>query len=222
MPPSPLVPVIVIPVLNRYDLLRRAVWSIDYPVEQLILIDNGNRKGTYPWQTKPTTVYEQFVWHMPTNLGVGPSWNLGIKSTPHADGWILFNSDAWFKADQLERFYFDCEPDNIVKTASHWSCVWIGSEVVARIGLFSECYVPAYFEDNDFEGRARAAGVPVVVSDALIGHDNSSTIGSDSFFAERNAVSFGANRLLHSARWADGVPSAGVWDLVRRRELGWE
>ena len=215
-------PVMVIPVLNRYDLLRRAVWSIDYPVEQLILIDNGNKAGTYPWHTKPTTVYEQFVWHMPTNLGVGPSWNLGIKSTPHADGWILLNSDAWFPPDQLKQFWADCEPDNIVKTSSHWSCVWIGAKVVARIGLFSECYVPAYFEDNDFEGRAVAAGFRLVVSDAVVGHDNSSTIGSDPNLARKNGYSFDENRRLHFQRWSDGVPEAGVWDLKRRRELGWE
>jgi GT2 family glycosyltransferase len=219
---SPVVPVIVIPVLNRYDLLRRAVWSIDYPVETLILIDNGDRRGTYPWHTKPTTVYEQYVWHIPNNLGVGPSWNLGMKATPHRDGWILLNSDAWFHSDQLERFWADCQPNNIVKTRSHWSCVWIGSEVVAKIGLFSECYVPAYFEDNDFEQRAVNAGFRLVVSEAKIGHDNSSTIGSDPTLAKKNAHSFEQNRLLHLRRWVDGVPDAGVWDLTRRRELGWE
>lgn len=218
----PPVPVIIVPVLNRYDLLKRAVWSIDYVTETLILVDNGDRSETYPWHSKPTTVHQQFVWHMPTNLGVGPSWNLGIKATPHADGWVLFNSDAWFLPSQLERFWADCQPDNIVKTRSHWSCVWIGSEVVAKIGLFSECYVPAYFEDNDFEGRAVAAGFRLVVSDAEIGHDNSSTIGSDPKLAAKNSYSFEDNRLLHLQRWSADVPSAGVWDLSRRRRLGWE
>jgi glycosyltransferase involved in cell wall biosynthesis len=216
------IPVIIIPVLNRYDLLRRAVWSIDYPVETLILIDNGDRRETYPWHTKPTTVYEQYVWHIPTNLGVGPSWNAGIKSTPHRDGWLLLNSDAWFPSGELERFWQDCQPDNIVKTRSHWSCVWIGSQVVANIGLFSECYVPAYFEDNDFEQRAVNAGFSLVVSEAQIGHDNSSTIGSDPFLLMKNAHSFEQNRLLHVRRWSAGVPEAGAWDLTRRRELGWE
>lgn len=216
------VPVIIIPVLNRYDLLKRAVWSIDYATETLILVDNGDRAETYPWHTKPNTVYEQFVWHFPTNLGVAPSWNIGIKATPYADGWILMNSDAWFLPGHLQAFYGDCRPDNIVKTRSHWSCVWIGSEVVARIGLFSECYVPAYFEDNDFEGRAVAAGIRLVTSDAEVGHDNSSTIGSDPKLAAKNGYSFDDNRRLHFQRWSDGVPSAGAWDLTRRRELGWE
>jgi GT2 family glycosyltransferase len=219
---SPVAPVVVVPVLNRYDLLKRAVWSIDFPVETLILVDNGNRAETYPWHSKPVTVYEQFVWHMPTNLGVGPSWNLGIKATPHADGWILLNSDAWFLPGELARFWANCRPDNIVKTRSHWSCVWIGSEVVAKIGLFSECYVPAYFEDNDFEGRAVAAGFRLMLSDAQIGHDNSSTIGSDPALAARNSYSFDDNRRLHFQRWSEGVPAAGAWDLTRRRELGWE
>ena len=36
-----MVPVIVIPVLNRYDLLERCIKSIDCEVENLIIIDNG-------------------------------------------------------------------------------------------------------------------------------------------------------------------------------------
>jgi hypothetical protein len=60
------------------------------------------------------------------------------------------------------------------------------------------------------------------VSDAEIGHDNSSTIGSDPNLARKNGYSFDENRRLHFQRWSDGVPEAGVWDLKRRRELGWE
>lgn len=222
MQDNPLIPVIIVPVLNRYDLLKRAIWSIDHPTETLIIVDNGNRAEPYHWHTKPGVVYEQVVWHIPTNLGVGPSWNMGIKATPYADGWLLLNSDAWFPREELAYFYSDCKPDNIVKTRSHWSCVWIGSEVVAKIGLFSECFVPAYFEDNDFEGRAVAAGISIVVSEAVIEHDNSSTINSDPKLREHNAYSFDKNRQLYFERWRDGVPDAGAWDLRRRRELGWE
>ncbi len=32
---------LIVPVLNRYDLLDRMVGSIDYPVEHLLIIDNG-------------------------------------------------------------------------------------------------------------------------------------------------------------------------------------
>jgi len=88
--------------------------------------------------------------------------------------------------------------------------------------LFSECYVPAYFEDNDFEKRAERINVVVKVSQAGIGHDNSSTIGSDPSLAQKNAKSFQANQELHQLRWQSGLPDAGHWDLKRRREFGWD
>ena len=103
-----------------------------------------------------------------------------------------------------------------------WSCAWVGAGVVERVGLFSECYVPAYFEDNDFEKRAQRINVEVRTSGAVIGHDNSSTIGSDPSLADKNAKSFQENGSLHALRWQSGVPDAGAWDLKRRREFGWD
>ena len=219
-----MVPVIIIPVLNRYDLMERAIRSIDYPVERLIIIDNGDGYDpdmlawTAPWQH----IQNWYLWRMPTNLGVAPSWNLGIKATPHARGWLLLNSDAYFQPGQLQHFYADCEDNMVVRTEQNWSCVWVGQDVVSKIGLFSECYVPAYFEDNDYEQRAKASNIPVMVSDAVVGHDNSSTLKANTAFGEKNQRSFADNNNLHDMRWRSGIPDAGAWDLGRRRTLGWD
>ena len=132
-----MVPVIIIPVLNRYDLLDRCLRSIDYPVETLIIIDNGGQSSLHdwPWVIDRRMVKNYHVWSMPTNLGVAPSWNIGIKATPHADGWIILNSDAFFEPGQLEVFYNDCKPDSVTLTEAQpgWCCAWIGSEVVAKV-----------------------------------------------------------------------------------------
>ena len=32
---------LIVPVLNRYDLLNRMIASIDHPIEMLLVIDNG-------------------------------------------------------------------------------------------------------------------------------------------------------------------------------------
>ena len=219
-----MVPVIIIPVLNRYDLLERCLQSIDYPVEHLIIIDNGGESSLqyFPWVIDRRLVKNYHVWSMPTNLGVAPSWNLGIKATPHARGWIMLNSDAWFKPGQLEHFYDGCDDGTVVRTKRNWSCVWVGQDVVIKIGLFSECYVPAYFEDNDYEQRAKAFNISVVVSDVEVEHDNSSTLKANPAFGEKNNRSFADNSNLHDLRWRSGIPDAGAWDLGRRRTLGWD
>ena len=221
-----MVPCVVVPILNRPDLLDRCLKSIDYPVETLIVVDNG---GVYDadmmsWVVDRQLVKNSYVWSFPSNLGVATSWNLGIKATPHADGWILLNSDAWFEPGQLEVFYNDCTPDAITLTIAlpSWCCAWVGSQVVERVGLFSEDFYPAYFEDTDWQERATRINTEVKFSQAKIGHDNSSTIRSDDSLADKNQRSFQANQELYALRWQSGLPDAGHWDLKRRRDLGWD
>ena len=36
------IPVIIVPILNRYDLLEQMLDSINYPVDNILIIDNGN------------------------------------------------------------------------------------------------------------------------------------------------------------------------------------
>jgi hypothetical protein len=37
-------PLLSIPVLNRYDLLERMLDSIDYPIDEILIINNGKEK----------------------------------------------------------------------------------------------------------------------------------------------------------------------------------
>lgn len=69
------IPVLIIPVLNRYDLLDNLLESINYPIDNIFIINNG---GTYK-----TDMPNIKVMNMPTNIGVASSWNLGIKCYPH-------------------------------------------------------------------------------------------------------------------------------------------
>jgi GT2 family glycosyltransferase len=197
-----MVPVIVIPVLNRYDLLERCLESIDYPVGTLLIIDNGGKAGLHdqPWLVDRRHVQDYRVLSMPSNLGVATSWNLSIKATPYSkDGWLLLNSDAWFEPGALQQFHGECSPDTITLAGRPgWSCAHVGRNVVAKVGLFCENFHPAYFEDNDFERRAQAHGIPIVHSSAKVNHDNSSTIASDPSLAEANAKSFQCSR---NGRW---------------------
>jgi GT2 family glycosyltransferase len=159
--------------------------------------------------------------NMPSNLGVATSWNLGIKMTPFASGWILLNSDAWFMPDKLEKFWNGCDRDEIHLTGSpDWACAWIGSEVVKDVGLFCESFHPAYFEDNDYERRAVRMGKTIRKSQDIIMHDNSSTLLSDVVLQAKNADTFRANLELFKLR--NARLDAGQWDLQRRLDLSWD
>jgi GT2 family glycosyltransferase len=209
---------IIVPVLNRYDLLDRMLESIDYPVERVVVIDNGGR--WFGW-SESEWVGETVVWRMPSNLGVAPSWNLGIKATPFEDGWLLVNSDAWFAPGTLAELAVNFAPGRIVRTAEDWACVWVGAGVLEAVGLFSECFVPAYFEDNDYEWRCGLLGF-TVEKVGHVRHDNSSTIMSDSSLMAANNRSFAANNQMFLDRHREGRTEPGEWSLRRRRELGWD
>ncbi len=90
-----MIPAIVVPVLNRYDLLERLIVSIDYPVGTFLLIDN-NPKSDFVLMTNEN-VQEQYHLIMPSNLGVPSSWNLGIKALPYCDYWLIVNNDYLMK-----------------------------------------------------------------------------------------------------------------------------
>ena len=104
-----MIPCIVIPVLNTYDKLQRCVESIDVPVDNLIVINNGSGVVEIPVRANRQTVL-----NMPSNLGVGPSWNLGIKCFPWVSGWVILNADAWFEPGALATFAGLFEQDRIV------------------------------------------------------------------------------------------------------------
>ena len=217
-----MVPVVIIPVLNRYDLLERCIDSLDYPIEKLIIIDNGGKIAQDCLMMPRNSKHEErFILDMPSNLGVATSWNLGIKMTPFAAGWILLNSDAWFMPNKLEEFWKSCDVNEIHLTGSpEWACAWIGSQVVKEVGLFCEAFHPAYFEDNDYERRAVRLGKNIRKSQDIIVHDNSSTLLADVAYQEKNAATFHANHELFKLR--NARLDAGQWDLQRRLDLSWD
>jgi GT2 family glycosyltransferase len=114
----------------------------------------------------------------------------------------------------------------VLAGAPPWCCAWIGREVVQRVGLFCERFHPAYFEDNDYEQRARIMGIPVEYSSVDVRHDNSSTLNRNPEYQAHNARTFAANQAYMQYRWAnvaaDGLPTTVEWDLATRVRNGWE
>lgn len=205
--------------LKRFDLAQRLLDSIDYPVEHLVIVDNS---GTQSWDpTKPESVKNLWLIRVPFGLGLVGAWNLIVKSTPYAPYWVLVNDDAWFASGSLEVIAQDAEPDalSFASIVPEWSCIVLGQKVVEEVGLYDERFYPLYFDDNDYERRIRNAGLSVKRIEALVHHDNSSTLNSG--YTDKNAISYKNNQDLMDSKVSNNDYSEGNWSLKIRRANSW-
>jgi GT2 family glycosyltransferase len=208
---------LIVPVLNRYDLLQRMLDSVDVPVEHLLVIDNGiGADLTFNENFRKVTVLD-----MPANQGVSGSWNLGIKSFPHAHRWFIVSNDVVFEPGALEQLA-QARRDEITLTgeAPHWQAFALGDEAVNDIGLFDESLFPAYFEDNDYTRRAEFVGVNIRLVNLAIRHDNSSTIKAG--YMDKNEKTYFKNESYYRSKIDSNDYTAGGWSLGIRRANGWE
>jgi GT2 family glycosyltransferase len=213
----------IVPVLGRYDLLHRLLGTIDEEVGEILIIDNGDELRPADLAIYPNVRLVS----SPSNLGIATSWNLGIKMYPRASGWVILGADVWFKPGRLGLWFSRTAADQITTGANPpWACFHLGREVVERVGLFCERFHPAYFEDNDMERRAVAAGVKIFHPAVEIGHDNSAVLMSSPELQERNRATFVKNQAVLSERW-DGlkpgdVPPFEDWSLGERCDYSWD
>jgi GT2 family glycosyltransferase len=210
---------LIVPVLNRYDLLQRMLDSVDVPVDHLLIIDNGLGTDTLEFSDKFAKVTHL---RMPANLGVAGSWNLGIKSFPYAHRWFIVSNDVVFRAGALDKLA-TARRDEITLVADppNWQAFALGDEAVMDLGLFDECgFYPAYFEDNDYMRRAEFAGVNIRKLDIDLSHDNSSTIKNG--YQSKNDKTFFANQRHYQAKIQANDYTPGTYSLEIRRTNGWE
>ena len=214
-----MIPVLVVPILARPDLLRRMLASIDHPVGRLVVIDNGHCVADLPPMPNVAAVT---LLSLPSNLGVATSWNLGIKITPMAPWWLIAGFDVTFAPGSLASMAASARADAVVLSGSDppWAAFTIGEAVVDRVGLFDEGFHPAFFEDWDYERRCEAAGVQVVRTGTVVDHDNSSTLKAG--YHDHNRRTFPANRDYFEDKIARGDLTEGHWTLARRREQSWD
>jgi len=208
---------LIVPVLNRYDLLQRMLNSVDMAVDHLLVIDNGiGADLEFSDKFENVTVLA-----MPANQGVAGSWNLGIKCFPHAERWLIASNDVVFGAGSLEQLS-QASREEITLTGHfpHWQAFVLGDRVVSEVGLFDEALHPAYFEDNDYERRAEYAGITINRINIDITHDNSSTVRSG--YEHKNAQTYQNNNRYYEAKKANQDFSSGSWSLKIRRENSWD
>jgi len=218
-----MLPVMIVPVLSRHDILDRMIKSINYPIRELVIIDNGAK--THSWE--PTwNQWISKIWHlkMPNNLGVAGSWNLGIKSTPMADYWVISNFDVEWGGDSLKMFQELSRANKLLLSngSPEWCAFSVGYKVLDEIGLFDESFHPAYFEDTDFERRLKNKGGDLEIERSFIpvAHDNSSTLKSG--FQQINDLTFVNNASYNKYKIDNEDFSEGKWSIKRRRNNSWD
>lgn len=200
-----MIPLLTIPIYNRADLLKRCVASIDFPVERLVIIQNGSEDGNV--EPPPSVLHYTLIRH--PNAGVAASWNEAIKFFP-SPYWLIVNNDIEFARGDLAKFHHDItnDPDLGCLYGNHGAS-WFGVTQmgIERVGLFDENFFPAYLEDCDWSHRADLLNVKrATVHGCTSKHGDdkntgSCTIMSDPELRRKNGITHGNNFRYYREKW---------------------
>jgi GT2 family glycosyltransferase len=149
---------ILIPTINRADLLKEAlfVYTYCFPNTYIYVLDNGNQHIEDFDNSKIFILKEN-------QLGVAESWNHLIAFNDIFDYMLILNDDICLHTteqaiydiidkDDKNTFYV-CEPKN------NWSAFLLSQSVYSKVGLFDENFERCYYEDNDYHYRIKLNNV---------------------------------------------------------------
>jgi len=156
---------IVIPTINRKDLLLEALNSIDQQLQyfdKILIIDNGHQDIMPAIQHLKLVTKNKLDFHeSEANLGVSGSWNFGINKYRDSDFVLFLNDDVVIGINQLKEVH-----EKLLNVKPFWlatgNCLWsmftmskpCWEYFLEHEGhVFDEKFFPAYYEDNDFHYR---------------------------------------------------------------------
>jgi GT2 family glycosyltransferase len=211
---------LIVPVLNRFDLLKRMIESIDVNTNVYVINNSGEQQHDFHHNNLLVTVH----WiDLPSNLGVASSWNLGIKMLPFESRWYITSADCVFAPGDLTLLQTArSDALTLCDKFPYYQTFVVGEEIVKTVGLFDEGLHPIYFEDNDYERRIAKAGLRVDRLPLQLEHDNSSTINSDARLSLRNEVTFRNNQKYFNEKVDADRFDEGRWQLQIRRVNSWD
>lgn len=171
------IPVIGAPVVNSTYWVSRLIMSVDYPVENFVIINNNGRGELDEELNRLTEMNHKFidnikVVHMPANIGCAGAWNLIIKCYMLAPYWIIANDDVAFGPGLLKEMVDKVNADPMLGMIhpnpgdfgiGAWDLFLIRENVVKIFGLFDENTYPAYCEDADYIMRMQHRPIRKIV-----------------------------------------------------------
>lgn len=217
---------LIVPVLNRYDLLNRMIASIDHPIETLLVIDNGaglRTKDELGPECSNELVADFQVLEMPNNLGIASSWNLGVKALPFEPVFYFTSNDCVFEPGTLAKLESESDPCEVTisRLWPYWQLFSVGETVFENCGLFDEAIFPMNFEDDEFQWRVTEMGYTIKDADLPMQHDGQMTFKSNSHYAARNHETYQANERYFTKKMHERRLNAGEWSLKIRRTNHW-
>lgn len=213
------IPALIIPTINRFDLLEQVLDSIDYPIDNILIIDNSNS-----YKSNRNNIH---ILNMPSNIGVAGSWNLGIKVFPHAKYWIFGSTDTAWEVGSLQKMSELSNENSLVMSNSAWNSFSIGRNIIKNIGLFDENYYPAYCEDSDYMERLRLNNYSDKIIWSTVPVKNlglSMTISSNEKYFKKNQITGPSNHsyFINKIYGNQQHINCHKWDLQRRVNQDWD
>lgn len=218
--------VMVIPVLNGYDLLDRTLASVDDDrIKEILIIDNG---GHYTDLVENfSRSYELKILNLPSNLGVAGSWNLGIKLYPH-EPFVIFGShdNGWIPGELTRLIDESSECHMVVTDPEPYATFSLGRDIVRLVGLFDENFYPAYYEDTDYTRRITRMGFASLIKRPGIKmnfYSHGTTRDSSPEFYKRDNFTIGENHGYFHAKEELPVDEQNSmkWQIDRRIRNEW-
>ena len=171
------IPVIGVAIVNGIHWLNRLIWSIDYPVSNLV-IWNNNGKGELDAQLdlikeiKHPLIDKIHVCNLPQNIGLSAAWNMTIKSFAMEPYWLLVNHDIAFTEGFLQEMAEHAKDNEVGMVHGKigdfdlpsYDLFLIKDWVINQFGLFDENLYPAYCEDADYIMRMMHRPIKVIKS----------------------------------------------------------
>lgn len=191
------IPVIGVPIVNGVHWLKRLINSIDYPVKNLLIINNNGR-GQLDNDLNQIIndghplIEKIHLCNMVCNFGVSGSWNFVIKSYLMEPYWIIVNHDIMFTPGLLKKMNDEAlnsdagmihAKKSIDYDSGCYDLFLIKDWVVEKCGLFDENFYPAFCEDVDYLIRAKRENIKTTILniDYLHGEDKYETTGSQTW-----------------------------------------
>ena len=200
---------ILIPTVNRKDLLEQALWYYSTFISdvRVIVLDNGH-------QDIDVSGYSNvFKYEMESNLGVARSWNWLIKYaiTFDYERFLILNDDIILrKSSETINGIFDKYGDtymHIPRSFYNMSAFMLTNHIWDTVGEFDPAFKKCFFEDNDYKYRVKLAGFEIRYEDELNAdvYKNSQTIEKDPLLG-----GYLENREYYLKKWG-GLPDNEIY-----------